>query len=440
MSLEENGMKSTRPKKKAAPRAPRRWRTPPPLTRGSEPLEGMDLLREVGGETGVLLWQAYRNVMFWGEGEEGERAALFSPKAGEKRRQELSEATVPRPLADPLQAVAEMLDAPDAVPGERVAEACTAIARWAEQEGHGITALAFTQAAALASPRSAALPLAVGQLARRAGELARAESWFRHAIMIGRQIGDWESYSRAYISIGNMLVRRGNFPAAQRMHIKALRAARRKGLRELQGEALHDLFVIAGEMGRVAQAEDLARQAYRAYQPDHPLLPLLAGDVAYLWMEQGYFERALEVFRALEPHFWEPRGRIGLLSNIARAAAGAGQRDLYRKSSTEAQRLARQGDTQEVAPSCLLELAIGASMLEEWDRAEAIAEQAAEQAAAQSQAKVRLRAESVADAVRNGRKVEGQKERVKSTMTTNRAEALASDFVKSLGRTERQYA
>jgi tetratricopeptide (TPR) repeat protein len=432
-------MKSVRPKRKAALRAPRRWRTPPPLTRGSESLEGMDLLREVGGETGVLLWQAYRNVMFWGEAEEGERAALFSPRAGEKRRQELSGATVPRPLTDPLHTVAEMLDAPDEFPSERVAEACTSIARWAEEDGNGVTALAFTQAAALASPRSAALPLAVGHLARRAGELARAESWFRHAIMIGRQIGDWDSYARAYIEIGNMLMRRGNFPAAQRMHNKALRAARRKGLRELQGRALHDLFVIAGETGRVAQAEDLARQAYRAYQPDHPLLPILAGDVAYLWMEQGYFERALEVLRALEPHFWDPRRRFGLLSNIARAAAGCRKQDLYRKSSTEAQRLSRQADTQDLAPGCLLELAIGASMLEEWDRAEAIAGQAAEQAAALGQAKVRLRAESVAEAVRNGRRIEGHQERVKSTTTTRRAESLASDFVKALERTERQY-
>ncbi len=58
-------MKATRAKA-AQPRSPRRWRTPPPLTRGSaEGLEGMEILREVPGETGILLWQAYRNVMFW---------------------------------------------------------------------------------------------------------------------------------------------------------------------------------------------------------------------------------------------------------------------------------------------------------------------------------------------------------------------------------------
>ena len=78
-------------------------------------------------------------------------------------------------------------------------------------------------------------------LARRRNEMARAETWFRHTVMVSRQTGDWESYSRAYIALGNMLIARGNLPAAAKMHIKALRAARRKGLQQIQGMALHDL-------------------------------------------------------------------------------------------------------------------------------------------------------------------------------------------------------
>jgi tetratricopeptide (TPR) repeat protein len=429
-------MKTTRAKKTAA-RVPRRWRTPPPLTRGSEPLEGMDLLREIGGETGVLLWQAYRNVMFWGSADEGERSPLFSPKSGEKRRRELAEASVPRGLLDSLNVIAEMLDAPDEIPGDRVAEACTEIAHWASEERHAVTALSFAQAAALAAPRSAVLSLAVGQLARKRGEAARAESWFRHTIMIGRQVGDWESYSRAYISLGNMLVLRGNFPAAQRMHIKALRAARRKGLHHLQGSALHDLFVIASETGRVQQAEDLARQAYRAYGSSSAKLPLLAMDVAYFWMQQGYFERALEVFQALEPHIWDPRPRVATLANLARAAAGCGQRDTFRKSWTEVTRLLRQPGTEEPAAGCLLELAAGARSLEEWDRAESAAEQALETATARNQSKVRLQAEALLEAIRAGRTVE---ERQRPREASAKGTSLASDIVKSLERMERQHA
>ena len=275
-------MKSTR-SKTAAPRLPRRWRTPPPLTRGSESLEGMEILREVGGEVGILLWQAYRNVMFWAAAEQGERGRLFSAEAGRKRQAELGEARIGEELAGPLAAIAEMLVAPDSTSGEAVAQACTGIARWAEEQGHLNTALAYTQAASVAAPRNARLSLAVGKLARRRGEAARAETWFRHTVMISRQIGDWESYSRAYIALGNMLIARGNLPAAGRMHIKALRAARRKGLQQIQGMALHDLFVIADEMGRDEQAEEYARQAFRAYGSGHPSLLGLAHDIAYFW-------------------------------------------------------------------------------------------------------------------------------------------------------------
>lgn len=102
-------MKSTR-SKTAAPRLPRRWRTPPPLTRGSESLEGMEILREVGGEVGILLWQAYRNVMFWAAAEQGERGRLFAAEAGRRRQTELAEARIGDDLAGPLAAIGEMLD------------------------------------------------------------------------------------------------------------------------------------------------------------------------------------------------------------------------------------------------------------------------------------------------------------------------------------------
>src|SRR3954464_7080553 len=87
--------------KAATARPPRRWRTPPPLTRGSaESLEGMEILREVSGETGVLLWQGYRNVMFWATAEPAERAPLFAADAGKRRLDELFAADVPGEIVD----------------------------------------------------------------------------------------------------------------------------------------------------------------------------------------------------------------------------------------------------------------------------------------------------------------------------------------------------
>ncbi|CAA9361854.1 MAG: hypothetical protein AVDCRST_MAG68-4515 [uncultured Gemmatimonadetes bacterium] len=392
--------------KTAAQREPRRWRTPPPLIRGSESLEGMDILREVGSEAGVLLWQSYRNVMFWATAEPEARAKLFSAEAGRKRLAEIAAARIPQDLVDPLTAIAGLLAAADTTPGETVADACIAIARWAGEERNGAAALSFTQAAALAMPRSAAMALKVGQVARERGEVARGETWFRHAIMISRQVGDWDTYARAYLALGNMAVKRGSFPVAHRMHIKALRAARRKGLPALQGRAAHDLFVVALETGRHAQAEDYAKMAFRAYGPTDSRVPMLAHDVAYLWMEQGYFARALPVFEAVRPHFTVVTERLSLVANIARAAGGIGDREVFRKAWVEASRLAKDPEARAAIPGSMLDLAQGAASLGEWDRAEQAAEQSLAAARDQRQAKVMFSAETLLDSIRNDRKIE----------------------------------
>jgi hypothetical protein len=421
-------MKSTR-SKTAAPRLPRRWRTPPPLTRGSESLEGMEILREVGGEVGILLWQAYRNVMFWAAAEQGERGRLFSAEAGRKRQAELGEARIGEELAGPLAAIAEMLVAPDSTSGEAVAQACTGIARWAEEQGHLNTALAYTQAASVAAPRNARLSLAVGKLARRRGEAARAETWFRHTVMISRQIGDWESYSRAYIALGNMLIARGNLPAAGRMHIKALRAARRKGLQQIQGMALHDLFVIADEMGRDEQAEEYARQAFRAYGSGHPSLLGLAHDIAYFWMQRGYFSQALEVFQRIEPSVTEPRVRLMLTANIARAAAGVGNRELFRKAWTQVYRMVKDPELHGAVANSTLELALGAASLGEWDRAEQAGQEALDSAVRLGQSKVRFRAEALMESISSGRNAAA---RTESRRAPAKVDSMANDLLRSL--------
>ena len=424
-------MKSPRAKAATA-RAPRRWRTPPPLTRGSaESLEGMEILREVTGETGVLLWQAYRNVMFWATAEPGDRGTLFSPDAAQRRLAELLAADLPAAIVDALVAVGRMLGAPTATSGDSIAEACRTIGEWAAEQGHDATALAFTQAAALASPRNAALALAVGKLSRSRGELPRAETWFRHAIMISRQIGDWEAYGRAYLALGNMARQRGNFPAAHRMHIKALRSGKRKGLGPVVGLASHELFVIATETGRAEQAEHYARQAFRAYGTEHELLPALAHDIAYYWMEQGYFSRALPVFEALEPLFPNLKQKLAVRANVIRAAGAAGDREQFRKMWNETVKLTREPDALPVVANSLLEMARGAASLGEWDRAEQVAERAVAVASERSEAAVIVRAESLLGSIRSGRSVE-KAIAARAGRSSDQADALANEMVRSL--------
>ena len=103
---------------------PRRWRTPPPITRTADSLEGMEILREVAGEAGVLLWQAYRNVMFLTATPAGERGGMFSASAAERRRKALKSAELPRSLVQPLRDLTEVLAEPESVAPSVVAAAC----------------------------------------------------------------------------------------------------------------------------------------------------------------------------------------------------------------------------------------------------------------------------------------------------------------------------
>lgn len=423
-------MKSTRTR--TQPRAPRRWRTPPPLTRGSaETLEGMELLREVPGETGVLLWQAYRNVMFWATAEPQERGKLFAADAGQHRLEDLLAADVPSGIVDALVAVGRMLGAPENTSGEAVADACRTVADWAEREGYEATALSFTQAAALAAPRSAPLALAVGRLARGRGELPRAETWFRHAIMVARQTGDWEAYGRAYLALGNMARDRGNFPMSQRMHIKALRSGKRKGLLPIVGLASHDLFVLAIEAGRTEQAEHYARQAFRAYGPQHKKLPALAHDIAYSWMNQGYFARALPVFEALLPLFPEAKDQLLVRAHVVRSSGGSGQREIFRKTWNEAMKLTREPNVTPVLADALLEMARGATSMGEWDRAEQVAERAITVASERSESAILIRGEGILESIRNGRSVE-KAVAARAGRGSDQADSLAHEMVRSL--------
>mgnify|MGYP006139024305 CR=1 FL=1 len=65
---------------------------------------------------------------------------------------------------------------------EQVALACQHVAHWADQNGHLETAIAFAQGAAVVMPAEAALSYAVGRLARRRAEYARAETWYRRSL------------------------------------------------------------------------------------------------------------------------------------------------------------------------------------------------------------------------------------------------------------------
>jgi tetratricopeptide (TPR) repeat protein len=418
----------TRVEEETAPAASgrgRRRRTPPPLSDGSERFEGGDILAEVEGELGGLLWNSLRNATVWARATDEARAAMAVPEAAVLRAADLESIAPPGAIRAPLEAIAATLDRPAEVTAGEISAACRSISEWASAQGFKATAVDFMQAAALAMPSDASLAVTVGRLARWRAEYPRAESWFLFAVSESRRNGDWTSYARAFIGLGNLYGERGNLPAAKRAATQALRAAKRHSLREQEGMALHDLFVFAAHVNRVREADEYAAAAARVYGEGHPRLPRLAHDLAYLWLERGYHADALPIFLALRPHTTGHREKFMLLSSIVRSAAGAGETELFEETWEQA--VAAIADTGEAVAAAWLNMAYGAELAGDMERAEGAARKAFEVAEKTREGKLRLTAEALLERVTAGpREEEAERRPVRHVRGEDTAEEIVA--------------
>lgn len=410
----------------------RRWRVPPALKRGDEIFEGLGVLDELSGERGLVLWQSLRDALLWADAQDDERTALFSPDAERTRMAMILAAQPAAEVEEPMSVLARMLGEPTRISEEMVALACRRISQWSDDEGLLATALAFAQAAATVTPGDAGAAFAVGKLARRRAEYARAETWFRRTIALARQIGDWATYSQAFNGLGNLYMQRGNLPGARRFLMRAVRAAQRNSLHSIEGAALHDWFVVAMTADRTEEAQQLARKAFDAYGDQHPGLPRLAHDVAYWWITQGYYARALPVVRSSLAHFTQPFDRLSGWGSIARATGGLGDRNAFREAWDACYDLLQGGTaTDERAAEALLDMSMGAAHLGMWDKAEQAARESLETGSRRSEGRIRLTAEAVLDSVRHHRAVETHIAAVRPEVV-EAGDSLAAAFVRSL--------
>ena len=176
------------------PRRRWRWHVPPALVHGNESLEGTEMLDEFSGAAGLALWASMRDVTLWaGAREPEERAGLFHPGTWETRLRQIEQAGLDAAIDAPLRTLAAICRDPEAARMEEILQACRDISYWAEGQEKLGTAISMAQAGALAAPANAAAGFRVGQLARRKAESARAESWFRRVIGLGRQAASTSS-------------------------------------------------------------------------------------------------------------------------------------------------------------------------------------------------------------------------------------------------------
>jgi tetratricopeptide (TPR) repeat protein len=336
-----------------------------------ELLEASQVLSELPTAVGALLWQSVRDVTLWAEIPEDEREELFGREAAHRRLSELLASGAEPALEVSLTTLAALVGSPASANPEIVSLVCQQVARWAEGRGAWGTAMAYAQAAALATPMDPSPALFAGSLALRWRRSARAETWLRRAIGLARRGRVWEAYAQAYVDMGTLYARRGQPAMAHRFFVQGLRAAKRHGLLLIRGAALHGMLRLAMEAGEHEDAERYARGAMRAYGRGHPRLPELVHDVAYLWVSRESYGRAIPMLQKLLPARVEPVERALTLSILARAAAGDDNPRLYQEAWMDAWAIInRRPDEADRHARALLELARASALCRDWAHVE----------------------------------------------------------------------
>ncbi|HEX2080334.1 MAG TPA: hypothetical protein VHG08_21715, partial [Longimicrobium sp.] len=93
--------------------ASRRWCIPPAILREpDETLEASQILEELKGDLGLLLWNSLRDVTLWASVEPERREGLFTPDAAEKRLRDLRSCGVDPTLEVSLTTLAAVVGSP----------------------------------------------------------------------------------------------------------------------------------------------------------------------------------------------------------------------------------------------------------------------------------------------------------------------------------------
>lgn len=359
---------------RAAMPIPRPFLLPAP----PEPFPGWTNVREVPGELGGMLLVLYRSVLLWADTPAAERGTLFAG-GSETLSAPSGRAALPPELADAVRELCAVRTEPGRARPAAVSRACDAVSAWAEREEHTGTALAWARAAAGAYPPNVAAAYRVGVMGRRRADHATAEAWLQHAGTMARRHGDWYAFVLSLNSLGNLHRIRGDFASARGHLVRSLQAVRRprgrvqggrKQLRNLEGEILHDLLAVAVGTGDFGSAERYAAEALEKMRAGHRRLPRLAHDVAGLWMERGYFGRALPVFEALLPHFRTPLERLLVCCNVARCAGAESRAEVYARAAARVWEIVRDAVPGSVPAGVYTNLSRGAAGLGLWQEAE----------------------------------------------------------------------
>lgn len=391
-----------------------------------------DLPLSIPADVRFAVWQVLRTLRLWTAQPERNREGLFSAEYMEAWERALLTGSLEPEVRFPLAVIVGELAASPTSEAQ-LSWACVCAADWALGHKAIQVGLAFAEAAALASPNQARYAWLAGRLMRTHNEGRLAERWLHRAYRVAVAQKDGETQAKALTALGNLFWQRGSLPNARAYHLRALRISRRWRLREQEGMALHDLFVIATDMKNRAEIDYYAQAAVAACHTSDRF-PQLSHDIAYEWMEQGYPIRALRVFDAVRGYFPRPDQLVKVVANQARAAGAAGDRTMFLERHAEVCALIPRLDSGEALPSALVDMAYGAVALEEWTIAREAASAAVREATKREDGAVQMRAESLASIVDRRETVRGMHWAVERRTAISPADQLAGEMVALLSQ------
>jgi tetratricopeptide (TPR) repeat protein len=312
---------------------------------------------------------------------------------------------LPARLIGPVRRTFELLrEAPDQDTANAIVLGLVVIADWAEEKPRTIrTAVVFYQAALLVARENIPIANHIARLLRRLGLLDDAEAWFRYTADQATSEAEWEHRILALSGLGNLERTKGNAPEAIRFHRLALDTAREHGLRQLEGDALYNLAVIAFQEGDLDAGIQHARGAIPAYGRGNHQLVRMAHDLAWLWMHiHGESRLALQIFQKIERCLHDPPFRAVLLAQIARAAAEEGAAHIYELAWMEAYVFMRKQDEEEGHAAALAQMALAALASVQLERARQTASLALDVATRRQESHMVALAEQILDTLQDG--------------------------------------
>lgn len=310
------------------PRAP----TEPPTTSrrhhippAPRPLDRAGVLAQMESAAGLVLWRALIDVRLWSESAPLDRRGLFrAPTAEVRDRFALACEEIPA-LAPAFGTFALVLRSPDLATSAQIADACARVHDWADRTGLRTVALLFAEAAARAEPESPARANLAARSARRALMYDRAGTWHLRAYKLAVRAKDRTETVWALRGYGLMMKETGRIVEARRFLQRATRRANAFGRRKEAAMAHHDLLSIAVEQKRFRLAELHASAALALYPVNHPRIPALGHDFAFVLLRQNHCSAALALLERVVPLIHRADERSLVLSTLAWAAAGAGR-------------------------------------------------------------------------------------------------------------------